>query len=628
MGGAVIPSDPIRYAPKAWLDFACPPPPPRKAPWERPDPAPPPPGTLPAPLLEAGQLPVVERAKLYLAQVDPAVQGSGGHNAALWAARCLVVGFELAPEVAISLLWSHYNPRCVPPWNYESEVERKDLERKVGQAKETPPGKRPGWLLDEFGLRRTGYAADQARAVGETSASALLESSKKRAEVFVETKAAEAKVTREAVAVPRGERQPFPIGRFPEAVRDFCRRAAESLSVDQSFVALPALAVAGAAMGNAWRLKVKEDYEVPPILWVCLVGEPGSNKTGALKTVMRVLSRNLPVEQVGDVLLNPQGRCVVRDATLEAVVMRLEESPRGILNFRDELSGWIRGFGQHKKGGGADEQAWLEFWGGGEYSVDRKTNNQQTWIPAAAASVIGGIQPETLRELFTPARFQSGFVARVLIACPPDPPSFWSDLVVPRAVTNEWESAVTWLRATPFAGLDHVYVPRVVALEEGSPQRTAMKTAHDTFTLQMGDKKIDKNARGFLSKARGNVGRFALIHHGLRLACGSRDLAEPIAVESIEAGAACARWCVDEQLNTYGFGVELNRLSEANELLEKIRTKCPTKSATVRQVMRFSATKYANAAEAVAAMGQLVELGYAHWEDSTRDKIILNEVNQ
>lgn len=95
--------------------------------------------------------PIIERARLYLAECEPAIQGQAGHDKLLWAARALVVGFELDDQTAISLLWSDFNPRCVPPWNQETEA--KDFERKVAEARRTPSTKPAGWLIDEFGLR-------------------------------------------------------------------------------------------------------------------------------------------------------------------------------------------------------------------------------------------------------------------------------------------------------------------------------------------------------------------------------------------------------------------------------------------------------------------------------------------
>jgi hypothetical protein len=103
---------------------------------------------------------VVERARLYLQECEPAVQGQAGHDKLLWAARAMVVGFDLDEATALSLLWTDFNPRCVPPWNRQAPGEIKDFERKVAEARRTP-GERPrGWLLDENGLRHNDTAYD------------------------------------------------------------------------------------------------------------------------------------------------------------------------------------------------------------------------------------------------------------------------------------------------------------------------------------------------------------------------------------------------------------------------------------------------------------------------------------
>ena len=56
-------------------------------------------------------------------------------------------------------------------------------------------------------------------------------------------------------------------------------------------------------------------------------------------------------------------RLVVSDSTIEAIADRLQESPRGLLLARDELSGWINGFGQYKGGKGGDASHWLTMHG-------------------------------------------------------------------------------------------------------------------------------------------------------------------------------------------------------------------------------------------------------------------------
>jgi len=74
---------------------------------------------------------ITDRARLYLAKCEPAVQGQAGHDKLLWAASALVHGYLLDDSTALSLLWNEYNPKCVPPWNAGDPADVKDFERKV-----------------------------------------------------------------------------------------------------------------------------------------------------------------------------------------------------------------------------------------------------------------------------------------------------------------------------------------------------------------------------------------------------------------------------------------------------------------------------------------------------------------
>ena len=70
----------------------------------------------------------IKRAKAYLDKMDPAVSGQGGHDVTFRVATRLVRGFVLSVREAYELMSSHYNPRCVPPWDEE------DLIRKCEEA--------------------------------------------------------------------------------------------------------------------------------------------------------------------------------------------------------------------------------------------------------------------------------------------------------------------------------------------------------------------------------------------------------------------------------------------------------------------------------------------------------------
>jgi hypothetical protein len=84
---------------------------------------------------------LIERAKRLLAAAEPAVSGSGGHDKLLAAASALVNGFDFTDELALQLLLSDYNPRCVPPWR------EKDVQRKVREARKLGGTKAPGYLI-------------------------------------------------------------------------------------------------------------------------------------------------------------------------------------------------------------------------------------------------------------------------------------------------------------------------------------------------------------------------------------------------------------------------------------------------------------------------------------------------
>ena len=82
------------------------------------------------------------RAAAYMDAMPPAIAGSGGHNQTYAAATALVHGFALAPDVALHLLATRYNPRCQPPWS------ERELRHKVNQAASKPHERPRGWLLE------------------------------------------------------------------------------------------------------------------------------------------------------------------------------------------------------------------------------------------------------------------------------------------------------------------------------------------------------------------------------------------------------------------------------------------------------------------------------------------------
>lgn len=87
----------------------------------------------------SGRLSAVDRARRYVARMDPSISGSGGSLQLLRVASVLV-GFGLGDDEALVLL-DEFNDRCAPPWH------QRDLRAKWRQAVREKRIE-PGSLLD------------------------------------------------------------------------------------------------------------------------------------------------------------------------------------------------------------------------------------------------------------------------------------------------------------------------------------------------------------------------------------------------------------------------------------------------------------------------------------------------
>jgi hypothetical protein len=105
---------------------------------------------------------IEDRAIAYLAKMPSAIAGQWGHNQTMEAARVVVYGFDLGVDVGFRVLWTHYNPRCLPPWS------EKELRHKCDDADTKPFSKPRGWLLQEL----NGYHATSSHDLGASFSNA------------------------------------------------------------------------------------------------------------------------------------------------------------------------------------------------------------------------------------------------------------------------------------------------------------------------------------------------------------------------------------------------------------------------------------------------------------------------
>ena len=439
----------------------------------------------------------------------------------------------------------------------------------------------------------------------------------------------------------------FPVDSLPEPMRSFVAQAAEAIGCDAAFVALPLLAAAAAAIGNTRRTELKRGWTEPAILWAAIVGDSGTMKSPALESALAPLRHRQQVAMkhhaqrmevyAADVLryeidlaawkksrgeglqpVEPQSpvlpRCWCDDTTMEALAVLLQQNWRGLLMVRDELAGWLGGFDRYAQGKGGDVPKWLEMHGGRSMTVDRKTGDPKViYVPRAAMSIIGGIQPGTLQRALGREYFENGLAARLLLACPPRRVKQWTESEIDPATEDAIAMMFDRLYSLePVLGHDDEPEPGIVRL---SPAAKAAWVSFYNEHAQEHDG-LTGDLSAAWSKLEGYAARLALVVHLVRWAAGDSTLADCDVVDetSVTAGVALSRWFGQETRRVYAILSETDADRQRRELVELVQRKGG--SITTRVLMRSRNRVYPTSDAAEQALNGLVQAGVGRWEDA------------
>src|SRR5262249_52993450 len=129
--------------------------------------------------------------------------------------------------------------------------------------------------------------------------------------------------------------------------------------------------------------------------------------------------------------------------------------------------GWLGSFTRYRgRGGGTDLPNWLEMHRAGTITVDRSTTEEKlVYVPHAAVSVCGGIQPAVLASRMTREFMGSGLIARFVMAMPPRQPKEWTDAEIAPETRTAVERNLDHLLALGFGtNMDGDPVPVVLRM--------------------------------------------------------------------------------------------------------------------------------------------------------------------
>ncbi len=106
---------------------------------------------------------------------------------------------------------------------------------------------------------------------------------------------------------------------------------------------------------------------------------------------------------------------IVNDATVEELGYVLAANPKGVLQTRDELSGWLGNLDKYGKG---DRSFYIESFGGRPFKINRRNRSGEPLeIRRSTMSIVGGIQPDKLNDLLFRVS-DDGLSARFLMFWP------------------------------------------------------------------------------------------------------------------------------------------------------------------------------------------------------------------
>lgn len=262
---------------------------------------------------------------------------------------------------------------------------------------------------------------------------------------------------------------------LPPGLEEWIKDTAELMQCPPDFLAVPAIIGLAAVVGRQIAIRPQEydDWTVVPNLFGAIVGSPGLMKTAAADAMLEPLkqldiegyedykeaqrdheiqiliaeeakkitkqkiAQDLkmgidPLLSARDELTEPEEparkRIMLHDTTIEKLGEILNQNPRGVLIFRDELTGWLRSL--ERDGREGDRAFYLEAWNGtGRFTYDR-IGRGTTEIEAACVSIFGCIQPGPLTHYMQRASLggadNDGLVQRFQLVVWPNTPKDWT----------------------------------------------------------------------------------------------------------------------------------------------------------------------------------------------------------
>jgi putative DNA primase/helicase len=454
---------------------------------------------------------------------------------------------------------------------------------------------------------------------------------------------------------------------LPEPFRPWLSDIADRMQCPSDYPAVGSLVALASVVGNqiAIRPKRHDDWTVVSNLFGAVVGRPGVLKSPALEEASRPLNRlmadarkvheqeakgweidrilaeakkeklkddikkaaksgeeidkDLLLAQMEDLnqMAKPfERRYIINDSTVEKVGELLNQNPRGLLLFRDELIGWLRNL--DREGHESDRAFYLEAWNGkGSFTYDR-IGRGTLYIKRVTLSILGGIQPGPLstylRSALSGGQGDDGLLQRFQLMVYPDTSSDWKN------VDHYPDTAYKNRAYEIFQNLDCLDVSQIGALlpEEANdlPYLRFAEDAQEFFDSWRADLEKDLRSNGkehpalesHLSKYRSLMPSLALLFQLIDRVDGRTQI-ESVSLDSAAKAAAWCSYLLEHAKRIYGMASNAGA-TQARLIIEKIKSGSLKDKFTARDIYRNQWTGLTSASDTAEPLALLEDFGW------------------
>ena len=457
---------------------------------------------------------------------------------------------------------------------------------------------------------------------------------------------------------------PLPLDIIPHCFQPWLQDIAHRMQCPLEQVAVPAMVMVGSIIGAgcAIRPKRNDSWMIIPNLWGGIIGHPSTLKSPALaealsplarlenaarkefqeesedyeykieahkiikeakiskiKSDMKVNKMSMSCEDVEREMKEVEKpyaplckRFKTNDATIEKMTELLEQNPRGMMLFRDELMGLLTTW--DRQGREADRSFYLEAWNGyGSHTTDR-IERGTTHCDNMCVSIVGGTQPSKILGYLQKAIRgieNDGLVQRLqLFVCPDDRKEWQLVDTFPNKEAQEY----VFLIVEKIASMNFVDYGAIQNEADEIPYLRFSEEAQELFYEWLTELETTK-LRGqeeaiiveHLAKYRKLMPALALIIHVIDLVDG-----RALGSVSLEAAEKAAAWCDFLELHArriYGMATNIV-LSAAIVLFKNLKKRKLENGFTIRDVYRKQWSLLIDKEIVQDACDELVGLGW------------------